>query len=248
MTFTLFLMFILSIPSVVGAGEGQIPYRIIATYPHDPDAFTQGLVYDAGQFYEGTGLYGRSTLRVVEPKTGVVKRMVNLPDHWFGEGVAVVGRHVLQLTWRSHIGIVYDKDTLHRERTFSYMHEGWGIAYDGKRLYVSDGTEEIRIWHPYNYREMGRFPVRDHSGPVKGLNELEFVNGALYANVWPTNRVVKINPITGRVLGSLDLTPLLSAEERVRADVTNGIAYDPVTKRVFVTGKLWPYVYVLIMR
>ncbi len=211
------------------------------TYPHDREAFTQGLVIENGVLYEGTGLYGESTLRRVNMQTGVVEQSVPLPAEVFGEGVTVFGDQLIQLTWQSQIGYVYDAQTFQLERTFSYPGEGWGLTDDGSQLFMSDGTATLRMLDPVTFEERGRLDVTDVTGPVTMLNELEFIRGEIWANVWQTDHIVRIDPQTGSVLGWIDLTGLLSQEERAQgADVLNGIAYDQVTERVFVTGKLWP--------
>jgi len=223
--------------------EKEIPvysYRIINTYAHDPEGFTQGLVFEDGVLYESTGLYGRSSLRKVELKTGRVLKSYALPSRYFAEGITVFRDRIFQLTWRSRIGMVYEKKSFQLLKTFNYSSEGWGIAHDSARLFMSDGTETIRILHPDSYEEIARLSVRDRNGPVKGLNELEFVEGEIYANVWPTERIARIDPETGFVVGWIDLKGLLTVEDRLRrADVLNGIAYDRQGKRLFVTGKRW---------
>lgn len=223
-------------------------YRLIGSYPHDPEAFTQGLYFERGYFYEGTGLYGRSSLRVVEARSGEVKKRVALPEDWFGEGITVMGDKIIQLTWRSGVGIVYDKKTLHKLRSFRYAHEGWGITHDGRRLIVSDGTDTIRFWDPVGFQELDRIKVTDNGRPLVGLNELEFVEGSIFANVWPTSRIVRIDPSTGKVTGELATGDLRTKLDGKSVDVANGIAYDPGTKRVFLTGKFWPRIFVVFIR
>jgi len=223
----------------------EIVYRVVTSFPHAPQAFTQGLYYEKGFFYESTGLYGQSSLRMVEARTGRIKRKVALPDEWFGEGITVLGDRLIQLTWRTGIGIVYDKKTFRRRKMFHYPHEGWGITHDGHRLLVSDGTEVIRFWHPTDFREMGRLRVMEGGKPVYGLNELEFIEGSIYANVWPTARIIRINPVSGQVTGEMDLSGLIATFEKKDVDVANGIAYDPISRLVFITGKFWPRVFVI---
>ena len=229
-----------------GLAENSAPkipvysYRIINTYPHDPEAFTQGLVFVDGMLYESTGLYGRSSLRMVELETGRVLKSHSLPSRYFAEGITVFKDRIVQLTWRSRIGLVYDKGRFQLLKTFRYHTEGWGITHDNARLFMSDGTETIHILVPKTYKETGRLSVRDRNGPVKGLNELEFIEGEIFANVWPTERIARIDPATGIVVGWIDLKGLLTVEDRMRrADVLNGIAYDGRGKRLFVTGKRW---------
>ena len=217
-------------------------YRVVAEYPHDPDAFTQGLVYVDGVLYEGTGLEGRSTLRRVDLESGRVLDSVPLADQHFGEGIAVLGDRVYQLTWQSGICFVYDRETFERQDQFSYPTEGWGLTTDGEQLIMSDGTDRLYFRDPETFEETGHVDVRDGGAPVVNLNELEFVDGEVWANVWKTDRIARIDPATGRVTGWIDLTGLLSPVARAErpVDVLNGIAHDPETGRIFVTGKLWP--------
>ena len=216
-------------------------YRIINSYPHDPNAFTQGLVFDNGNLYEGTGLYGHSTLRKVELATGKVLQIRELSSEFFGEGVTIYFDKVIQLTWKSGIGFVYDRNNFELLREFSYSTEGWGITHDGKRLVMSDGTARLYFLNPETLEYLGHIDVHDKNSPVTQLNELEYVNGEIYANVWQTERIARISPQTGEVVGWIDLTGLLRPEDRtVQVDVLNGIAYDAKNNRLFVTGKLWP--------
>ena len=214
-------------------------YRVVHVYPHDPDAFTEGLAYENGFLYEGTGLNGHSSLRKVELATGKILQIHTLPDQYFGEGVTIYEDKVIQLTWQSHVGFVYDKDTFQLLREFNYTFEGWGITQDGKRLIASDGTSTLHFLDPKTFEEIGRISVFDNSGPVRNLNELEYIQGEVYANVWLTNWIVRINPQTGRVIGWINLEGLLGASNRPVAEL-NGIAYDALNDRLFVTGKLWP--------
>ncbi len=216
------------------------PYRVIRSYPHDRSAFTQGLVYNGGYFYEGTGLHGRSTLRKVDPASGRVIKEVALPPSLFGEGVAVFGDRIFQITWQSRIGFIYEKSSFRLLQKFSYPHEGWGITHDGKRLIISDGTSVLHLLDPKDLHETGTLRVHDDRGPVEGINELEYVRGAIYANVWPTDNVAVIDARTGRVTNWIDLRGLLAKEDLQGVDVTNGIAYDAEGDRLFVTGKFWP--------
>jgi glutamine cyclotransferase len=216
-------------------------YEVVAAYPHDPDAFTQGLVYEDGILYEGTGLWGESTLREVDLTTGTVLRLHALGDEYFGEGIALFDDQIYQITWQEQTGFIYEPATFEELGTFTYPHEGWGITHDGQRLIVSDGTPTIRFWDPETLQEIGRITARDNEGPVAMLNELEYVNGEIWANIWLTDRIARISPETGDVLGYIDLTGLLDTSALTQpADVLNGIAYDPAADRLFVTGKLWP--------
>jgi glutamine cyclotransferase len=216
-------------------------YNIVNTYPHDRDAFTQGLVFEDGVLYEGTGLYGNSSLRKVQLETGSVLQIYELPDQFFGEGITIYGDKIIQLTWQSNIGFVYDKDSFELLQEFNYSTEGWGITYDGESLIMSDGTSTLHFLDPQTFEEIGQLAVFDNHGPVTRLNELEYIQGEIYANVWQTDRVARIAPDTGQVIGWVDLRGLLTAEDRSEpVDVLNGIAYDANNDRLFVTGKLWP--------
>jgi glutamine cyclotransferase len=216
-------------------------YQIIHTFPHDPAAFTEGLVFNGGFLYESTGLYGRSTLRKTQLETGQVLQQHDLPADVFGEGATIFGDRIIQLTWKSQLGYVYDKLTFRLLREFTYPTEGWGITHDGKNLIMSDGTANLYFLNPDTFERVGQIRVHSEDEPVTQLNELEYVQGEIYANVWQTDRIARIAPDTGQVLEWIDLSGLLSAEDRrVPVDVLNGIAYDPEHDRLFVTGKLWP--------
>jgi len=229
------------------AHDAHVPeytFKIVRQFPHDSSAFTQGLAYSGGYFYEGTGLTGQSSLRQVRMETGEVLERVDLPPEFFGEGVAVVGNEIIQLTWQSHTGFRYRLRDFKLLGKFSYRGEGWGLATDGRDLFMSDGTPEIRVLRPGTFRETRRIRVHDGGNLVSELNELEFVEGEIYANVWHTDRIARISPRTGAVLGWVELEGLLSPVYRLEPEaVLNGIAYDPKGKRLFVTGKLWPAVF-----
>jgi glutaminyl-peptide cyclotransferase len=216
-------------------------YRIVHVYPHDQTAFTQGLEYRGGYLYEGTGLNGESTLRKVELESGKVLKTIKLDSKYFGEGITVLYQRVIELTWQSHRGFVYDRDTFQTVRDFDYPGEGWGLTNDGRQIFMSDGSAEIRCWDPSTLQETRRFTVHDGQTPVQSLNELEYVRGEIFANVWLTDRIARISPMDGQVTGWIDLSGLLSAAEiAAGANVLNGIAYDSPGDRLFVTGKLWP--------
>lgn len=218
-------------------------FRTLASYPHDVGAFTQGLVFADGVFYESTGLVGESTLRRVDPATGRVLQMTSV-DGYFAEGLALVGDELVQLTWQTQIGFVYDRATFRKKRTFSYKTEGWGLAFDGSRLAMSDGSARIQWLDPKTLAVKGSTTVTAEGQPVSNLNELEFVRGELWANVWMTDRIAIIDPATGVVQRWLDLSTLLRRELRgPQADVLNGIAWDAKADRIFVTGKKWPNVF-----
>lgn len=194
-----------------------------------------------GILYESTGIKGRSTLRIVDLETGKTVKSHKLPHKYFGEGIAAVDGRIVQLTWTSRTGFVYDGKTLKQERTFRYGTQGWGITYDGKNLIMSDGSAMLRFMDPHTFKVRGELEVYDDKGPVRKLNELEFINGEIWANIWGSDKIARINPETGRITGWIDLSGLLpESERRGHEDVLNGIAYDKETKRLFVTGKFWP--------
>lgn len=223
-------------------------YKVINVYPHDRNAFTQGLVFENGFLYEGTGLRGHSTLRRVELETGNILKTRQIPDQFFGEGITICENRIIQLTWQSNTGFVYDKESFELLQEFNYPTEGWGITYDGKRLIMSDGTSTLHFLDPETFNKIGRITVSDNDGPVSRLNELEYVNGEIYANVWLTDYIARISPDTGRVIGWIDLKGLLSPEDRGEVvDVLNGIAYDAANDRLFVTGKFWPKVFEIVL-
>jgi glutamine cyclotransferase len=216
-------------------------YRVLAAFPHDPSAFTQGLVYQDGTFYEGTGLRGQSTLRKVDPATGQVLQGARLPDEYFGEGIALLGDKLYQLTWQENTGFIFAKDTLELLGTWRYPGEGWGLTTDGQQLIMSDGTATLHFLDPATLAVQRTVQVWDGLEPVLRLNELEWVEGEIWANVWQTDLIARIDPQSGRVTGWVDLSGLLPPEDRAQpVDVLNGIAYDSATGRLFVTGKLWP--------
>jgi glutamine cyclotransferase len=216
-------------------------FRIINTYPHDPEAFTQGLVFHKGYLYEGTGLHGHSTLRKVELKTGGILKSHRLPIEYFGEGITIWQNKLIQLTWQSHTGFIYDLQSFRLLRMFSYPTEGWGITCDGNNLIMSDGTAFLRFLDPRKFTVVKQIEVKDRGRPVPYLNELEYIKGEIFANVWDTGYIARISPQTGRVLGWIDLRGLYRlVDNGKRVDVLNGIAYDTKNNRLFVTGKFWP--------
>ncbi len=221
-------------------GPAVYGYRVVNAYPHDRQAYTQGLIYSDGFLYESTGLYGASSLRRVQLETGRVLARYSLDRRYFGEGITEWEGSLLQLTWTSNVGFIYDRSSLKVQGTFRYPGEGWGLTHDRKRLIMSDGTAVLRFLDPGSFRETGRLPVLDGVVPVAELNELEFVRGEIFANIYRTDRIARISPQTGRVVGWIDLGGLLPAQERGNADVLNGIAYAGRGDRFFVTGKLWP--------
>jgi len=222
----------------------QYGYRVVKTYPHDRTAFTQGLEYRDGFLYEGTGMFGRSSVRKIDLDSGRIIQRYDLPQPFFGEGITVLNQQILELTWQSQTGFVYDKSSFQVLRSFDYPGEGWGLTNDGKQIYMSDGSANIRVWDSATLKEIRRITVKDGATPVTQLNELEWVRGEIYANVWQTDRIARISPVDGRVLGWIDLTGILPKSERPDPDaVLNGIAYDAAGDRLFVTGKLWPKIF-----
>src|ERR1041385_3622949 len=228
----------------VGSRVPVSTYIIKHVYPHDPRAFTQGIEYRDGFLYEGTGLNGESSLRKVELTTGKVLQKAAVSSQYFGEGITTWGDTIVQLTWQSQIGLVYDRSTFKQLRTFGYTGEGWGLTHNTSELIMSDGSASLRFIDPKTLMEKRRVLISDAGIIIRDLNELEWVNGEIYANVWQTNFVARISPASGKVLGWINLNGLLSTEEaRGGADVLNGIAWDPAGRRLFVTGKLWPKVF-----
>lgn len=217
-------------------------YNIVRTYPHDPNAFTQGLVFVDGHLYESTGRQGQSSLRMVDPATGWVLKEYDLPKQYFGEGLTDWRDTLVQLTWTSGIAFVYDRSTFIVRRTFHYKGEGWGLTHDSASLILSDGSATLRFLDPNSFREIRKLAVRDENDrPVSNLNELEYVHGEIYANIWHEDRVARISLRTGRVVGWIDLSGLLKPGEVSDPEaVLNGLAYDAKSDRLFVTGKLWP--------
>jgi glutamine cyclotransferase len=228
-------------------GSTSIPiytYRIVNVYPHDPAAYTQGLVYHKGVLYESTGRYGQSSLRKVDLTTGRVLQIRPLPAQYWGEGIAVYGDTIVQLTWQSRLGFIYKLDSLTVLSEFSYPTEGWGIAYTGKDFIMSDGTAAMYSLDAQTLKAIRQIEVHDKERPVRYLNELEYVNGELFANVWGSDSIAIIDPFDAIVTGWIDLRGLLSTQNYAGSvDVLNGIAYDAATGRLFVTGKLWPYLF-----
>jgi len=214
-------------------------YSVVNVYPHDKEAFTQGLVFENGTLYEGTGLFGYSTLRRVELETGNVLLFRNLSSQYFGEGITVFGDKIIQITWQSHIGFEYDKDFFALLRNFAYATDGWGLTSNGTHLIMSDGTANLYFLDPETFETVGQVAVRENGNLVTYLNELEYVKGEIYANIWKQERVAIIDPKTGQVTGWIDLSGIYVPESQDSDDVLNGIAYDEQGDRLFVTGKRW---------
>jgi glutamine cyclotransferase len=218
-------------------------FEIVNTYPHDSNAFTQGLVYHQGMLYESTGLQGQSSLRRVELETGRVLRKVDLPFQYFGEGLVLFNNKFIQITWQNGVAFQYDFNSFEQLNTFRYTGEGWGITHDGKQLIMSDGTPVLRFLDPETFQEKSRVTVTDRGRPVRNLNELEYVKGEVWANIWYEDRIARIHPQTGQVLAWLDGSKLLLPTDINSGNsgaVLNGIAYDAERNRIFITGKLWP--------
>lgn len=240
-----FLALALHAQFVRPAAPARYTVKVLRSFTHDRNSFTQGLEFKDGILYEGTGLNGRSQLRKVRLDNAQVLAQTPLSAEYFGEGITVQQSRILQLTWKHGQGFIYDKQTLKRTGTFQYPGEGWGLTSDDKQIYMSDGTAQIRIWDAASLKELRRITVNNAGRPIDQINELEWINGEIFANVWQTDSILRISPTDGRVLGIIDLSALVAAtlREAPDADVLNGIAYDARNQRLFVTGKLWPKIY-----
>lgn len=220
--------------------EANYTYRVVNKYPHDPEAFTQGLVYYEGRFYEGTGLYRESTLRITETETGETVQTTNLAPNYFGEGITILDEMIYQLTWKNGIGFMYDLD-LNQIGNWTIHGEGWGLTNNGTYIIMSNGTSVISFIDPQTMKITDTVEVTDRAQKIDRINELEYIDGLIYANIWQTNRIAVIESETGTVVTWIDLTGLVDKlDYREGIDVLNGIAYDSEAKRIFVTGKLWP--------
>jgi glutamine cyclotransferase len=219
-------------------------YRVVARYPHSTDSYTEGFFYLDGLFYEGTGMNGRSAVMAIEPKTGRVLQKLSLAPQYFGEGIVDWGPNLYEWTWQSHLCFVYDRFTLRLVKQFSYSGEGWGMTHSAKEIITSDGTATLRFRDPNTFKETRHIVVKDGGQTISQLNELEYIQGEIFANVWHTERIARISPVDGRVIGWIDLTGLLPENQKVNAEsVLNGIAYDAKRNRIFVTGKQWPTIF-----
>jgi len=216
---------------------------VVNTYPHDPNAFTEGLVYSDGYLYESTGLNGFSSLRRVDLTTGNILQEYNLSADYFGEGITSVNNTIIQLTWDTNIGFIYDKTSFALLENFSFNTQGWGLTFDGKNLIMSDGTNNIYFLDPTTFERTGQIQVHDGNTPIININELEYINGDIYANIWHANTIAIINLQTGQVKAWIDLSGLPSENNPNPEAVLNGIAYDQTNNRLFVTGKDWPSLY-----
>jgi glutamine cyclotransferase len=229
----------------LGQGSGPRSYgvKVVAVYPHDPNAFTQGLVVEQGQLYEGTGQYGASSVRRVDLETGRVQKLHAINDAHFGEGITIFDGKLYQLTWKNGLAFVYDIDSFNIQQTLRYPTEGWGLTHDGDALILSDGSATLRFLDPATFATRREITVRDGDQPIDRLNELEYVDGEIWSNVWYDDRIVRISPDDGKVLGWIDLASIYPRGARGQDAVLNGIAYDRDAKRIYVTGKNWPQLY-----
>ncbi|MBU3146192.1 glutaminyl-peptide cyclotransferase [Clostridium sp. CF012] len=218
-------------------------YDIINTYPHDVSAFTEGLVYESDCLYESTGKYNESTLRKVNLQTGEILKIHKLGENYFGEGITLYHNKIFQLTWKSKVGFIYDKDSFALINKFYYNTEGWGITHNDEHLIMSDGTDEIFFLNPQSFKKVYSIRVHDEFRPITKLNELEFIKGEIYANVWKSNKIARICPHSGKITGWIELKGLLTPKEYKNAGTLNGITYDSENNRFFVTGKMWPKVF-----
>jgi len=223
-------------------------YQVVNSYHHDPAAYTQGLIYRDGWLYEGTGLKGQSSLRKVTLDSGDVQQSIELPQQYFGEGITELGDKIYQLTWKEQTGFIYDEASFAQLGTFSYPTEGWGLTHDGKNLIMSDGTPNLYFLDPQTLQPISQVTVIAENIPVPRLNELEYIDGEVWANVYQTSCIARINPSNGQVTGWLDITGILSPEDLPGSEVPNGIAYDSAAKRIFVTGKLWPKMFEILVK
>lgn len=240
----LFLSLIIINSQVAAASEPIYKPEVINTYPHDAKAFTQGFTYLDGIFYEGTGQYGGTSIRQVKPESGRILKRLDQSGMLFGEGITVIDGKLIQLTWKNQVGLVYNAKTFEKIEEFSYESEGWGITHDESTLYMSDGTSVLYLLDPENYEQVGQIEVYSEKGAVHGLNELEFARGELFANVFPTHYIARIDPETGKVIGWIDASSVISELPYTKGlDVLNGIAYDAEEDRIFITGKYWPVVF-----
>jgi glutamine cyclotransferase len=235
------LTLILLTTTPVDPGPLHYTYNVVNTYPHDETAFTQGLVFEDGFLYEGTGLYGQSTLRRAELETGKITQLYSLPKHLFGEGITILKDKIIQLTWKAGKGYVYEKNSFELLQEFEYSTEGWGLTHNGSALIMSDGTSTLHFLDPQTFQTINQVEVYDEE-PIKLLNELEYINGTVYANIWTKDKIAIINPQNGQVTGWIDLTGINNSE-RTSENVLNGIAYDQNGDRLFVTGKRWSKLY-----
>lgn len=239
----LLVLLVFALPATAWADPPIWDYQVVRSFPHDTGAYTQGLFFEDGALYESTGQHGRSTIRRVTLETGKVIQQHSIDARHFGEGSVAWNGRLIQLTWQSQLGFIYDLKTFKPLGSFTFPGEGWGLTHDGKRLIMSDGTAELRFLDPDTLKETGRLRVTTGGRDVVSLNELEWIEGEIWANVWQTDFIARIDPATGEVVGWIDLTNLLGDDRTPNAEVLNGIAYDPAAKKLYVTGKQWPKLY-----
>ncbi len=223
-------------------------FEVAATYPHDPKAFTEGLLIQDGQLYESTGMEGTSWVRKVDLQTGAVQQQYDVDKQYFGEGIVVWDDRIITLTWRGQKGFILDRATLAPKGEWTYGGEGWSLTRDDKQIFMSDGTSQIRKLDPVTLKEAGRIDVKLNGRPIDQINELEFIKGEIWANIFQTDRIVRIDPATGNVVGVVYLGGIMPLEERRKVDVLNGIAYDKATDKIYVTGKYWPKLFEITIK
>lgn len=239
------LLMAAALPALAAAAIPVYDFTVVRSYPHDPQAFTEGLIYQDGVLYESTGLNGKSSIRKVKLETGQVMQSKDIPPQYFGEGLTSMNGKLYGLTWQTNTGFVFDQSTFETQRQFYYPGEGWGLTHNGQGLIMSDGSSVLRFLDPETFKEQRRIQVTADGKPVDQLNELEWVEGEIYANIWHSDLIARIDPASGKVLGWIDLAKLYPQHGKTASseDVLNGIAYDPAGKRLFVTGKMWPRLY-----
>jgi glutamine cyclotransferase len=223
----------------------RLKLRVVRVVPHDTTGFTEGLVWSGGKLYESTGLYGTSSLREIEPATGKILRKIEIPPGFFAEGLALIGDRLIQLTWRQGTAFVYSRQRFERTGELHYTGEGWGLTFNGKELVMGDGSDQLTFRDPATLKVLRTISVHLDGAPVQQVNELEWVDGKIYSNVWQTDEILRIDPATGEVEAVVDASGLLTEEERAGTDVLNGIAYDPVERHFLITGKMWPKMFVV---
>lgn len=236
------------VPVACVAAAPVAGYKVVAKFPHSTESYTEGFFYLNGLFYEGTGMKGRSAVMAIEPATGKVVQKLDLPGQYFGEGIIDWGPNLYEWTWQSHVGFVYDRFSLRQVAQFTYDGEGWGMTRSAKEIITSDGSSTLRFRDAKTFKETRHIVVRDGAKEIAELNELEYVKGEIYANVWHEDRIARISPADGHVIGWIDLSGILPDTEKVDAEsVLNGIAYDAQHDRLFVTGKQWPAIFEIKM-
>jgi glutamine cyclotransferase len=249
-SFGLILLYFTVLVQAIGAWAAApvMGYKVVAKFPHSTESYTEGFFYLNGLFYEGTGLEGHSAVLVTQPETGKVLQKLEIAPQYFGEGIVDWGPNLYEWTWQSHVGFVYDRFSMREVRQFTYDGEGWGMTRTVRQIITSDGTATLRFRDPATFKEVRHVVVKDGDRPVGQLNELEFIKGEIYANVWHSDRIARISPQDGHVIAWIDLTGLLPDDQRINAEsVLNGIAYDAQHDRLFVTGKQWPTIFQIVL-